>query len=135
MFDPAVRMIWDKKNLESFEVSPTDHPNVTLPYYLYKKVTPISQKQYSDKQIVFGDAATGVIYSYTTTNELAASDTPLKNGVDFCDSIIGIQKWWRDAESGKICSRVLSQTDGKLVGIPNFILKMFDSKKIEEWFK
>jgi len=36
LFDPVHRGEWEKKNLESYTVHETDHPNVKLPYWRYK---------------------------------------------------------------------------------------------------
>jgi len=44
----------------------TEHPNVTLNYFRYKKVLIFSPKDYGDKQIIF--AHEGCIYAFSSTN-------------------------------------------------------------------
>jgi hypothetical protein len=58
--------VWDKKQLAEMSCKDTEHPNVGLNYYRYKKVLIFSPKDYGDKQIVFTHE--GAMYCYSTTN-------------------------------------------------------------------
>jgi len=50
----------------------TEHPNVFLNYFRYKKVLIFTPKDYGDKQIIFEHE--GAIYTYSTTNGKGAEE-------------------------------------------------------------
>lgn len=74
LYDPAHRSVWDKKQLAEMSSKDTEHPNVRLNYYRYKKVLIFSPKDYGDKQIVF--AHDGAMYCYSTTNGKGSEEQP-----------------------------------------------------------
>lgn len=114
-------------------IQKTDHPNVTLNYYRYKKVMIFNPKDYGDKQCIF--AHNGCIYAFSTTNgkgleEQAPQVTPPP---DRCDTIVTCFKFYTDDE-GRVMLEDMVQCDSR-TNIPDLIMKTVAPSTIATWFK
>jgi len=140
LFDPVHRGEWEKKNLESYTVHETDHPNVNLPYWRYRPVLAGNAKEYKDKFCIFIHKAT--VYVYTNTNATALHDAQSESigartcpdrKCDNCQTIIGLYKFYHD-QAGKVKLECLMQSDIQRGWTPKALIDSMGPKSITDWF-
>jgi len=90
IYNPEIRLVWEKKCLNNLKLREADHKNAYLIYYFYKRaIATMNEKDFSDKLIYFEHD--GAIYVYQSTNSLAQEDAEAdeqqndkSSGIDRC---------------------------------------------------
>jgi hypothetical protein len=100
IYDPEIRLFWEKKCLNNLKLRETDHKNAYLIYYFYKAaIVGMNEKDFSDKVLLFEHE--GAVYVYQSTNSRALEDAQSdekeneeSSSVDRCITYMTIQKYW-----------------------------------------
>jgi hypothetical protein len=73
IYDPEIRLVWEKKCLNGLKLREASHKNAYLIYYFYKRaIATMNEKDFSDKVIFFEHE--GAVYVYQSTNSFAEED-------------------------------------------------------------
>lgn len=109
-----------------------DSNSFGLTYFMFNGIYNFEPRDFVEKSFCFSHDGAYYVYCSSIPKDIEESMIPAKKGVTRGESVLTVQKMWRDKETGCIHYHTISQYDFKL-RVPSWLLATFLPSGAKKW--